>query len=186
MSSEAEKARARESSRRYNARKRERLGLPPAKRYKPSGIDEVEWLMRNRYVDPATGCWEWTGARFNGRYGMVRYKGSYVGAHRVVWLETFGPVPAGLWVLHTCDNPPCFNPAHLWLGTHQENMLDKVAKRRDNSPHSERHPRTRLTAEQVRAIRDDTRSDRIVGLDYGVSANTVWGIQAGKTWRHVS
>lgn len=156
------------------------------RRRKPPGIDEVEWLLQNRRIDPITGCWEWTGARFNGRYGMVRYKGSYVGAHRVMWLETCGPIPDSLGVLHTCDNPPCFNPAHLWLGTPKDNSDDKVAKGRGKAPHSDAHPRTRLTAEQVRAIRADTRSDSVIARDYAVAATTVWNIQARRTWKHLA
>jgi len=89
-------------------------------------------------------CWEWQGSRTGrGRYGNVKVD-SYTNApsHRVAWELTNGPVPEELCVCHRCDNPPCCNPAHLFLGTHQDNMIDKVAKGRQ-SRGEEHSPRTR-------------------------------------------
>lgn len=82
-------------------------------------------------------CWPWTGGRNTDGYGKApRATGSrpigrgYTAAHRVSWAIHFGPVPDGLWVLHHCDNPPCVNPAHLWLGTNLDNIRDRDAKGR--------------------------------------------------------
>jgi hypothetical protein len=84
----------------------------------------------------SSGCWEWQGNRDyrgTGRVGNGTYhKGtsSTVLVHRVAWELTYGPIPAGLFVCHTCDNPPCCNPAHLFLGTQKDNMHDCKLKGR--------------------------------------------------------
>jgi predicted XRE-type DNA-binding protein len=84
-------------------------------------------------------CWPWAGACFTHGYGAARYRGATWVVHRLVWTLTHGPIPPGLFVCHTCDNPPCCNPAHLWLGTIADNNADKVRKGRANTPRGERH-----------------------------------------------
>ncbi len=75
------------------------------------------------YAASATGCWEKTGVRA-GRYGHVRIGGKLVRAHRASWEATHGPIPAGLYVCHRCNNKRCINPDHLYLGTHRQNLID--------------------------------------------------------------
>lgn len=75
-------------------------------------------------------CWLWLGRPTPRGYGQHRWEGKMMRAHRVAWLVSVGPIPAGLFVLHHCDNPPCVNPAHLWLGTHDDNMRDRQEKGR--------------------------------------------------------
>lgn len=77
-----------------------------------------------------TPCVEWQGARTASGYGNRFRHGRYVGAHRIAWEETFGPIPEGLCVLHRCDNRPCINPEHLFLGTKGDNIRDAIAKGR--------------------------------------------------------
>lgn len=72
-------------------------------------------------------CWEWTASRLNRGYGSFA---PGMVAHRVAYEITYGPIPPGLYVMHTCDNPPCSNPRHLRVGTPQENVDDMVAKGR--------------------------------------------------------
>ena len=85
-----------------------------------------------------TDCIEWNGKKDSDGYGRVQYRGpgseqfksKQWFAHRVAWTLTNGPIPKGLCVLHKCDNPPCVNPDHLWLGTKGANMQDKIQKGR--------------------------------------------------------
>lgn len=79
------------------------------------------------------GCEPWTGCRSAAGYGIIQREGRTMRAHRVAWALAYGPIPDGLNVLHRCDNPPCCNPTHLWLGTHADNMRDRGAKGRTAS-----------------------------------------------------
>lgn len=85
-------------------------------------------------IDPFTECWEWIKAKNNYGYGRCNRDGQMWGAHRWYYLETYGELPRDMCVLHTCDNPGCVNPEHLYLGTHSDNMLDMYMK--------DRHPCT--------------------------------------------
>lgn len=77
-----------------------------------------------------SGCMEWQGPRTELGYGRARFDGAPSKAHRVAWILTNGPIPAGLAVCHRCDNPPCCNTSHLFLGTIKDNTRDMVAKKR--------------------------------------------------------
>jgi hypothetical protein len=140
-----------------------------------------------QHVTPRGGdeCWEWQGRRDEG-YGLIRVGGSgtrMVVAHRVSWEIHNGPIPKGKFVLHRCDNKPCCNPGHLFLGTHQDNMDDRNKKKRQ--ARGERHGSAKLTAKNIRAIRRDDRKLREIAEDYNVSMNVISGIKRRATWRHV-
>jgi len=75
-----------------------------------------------------TKCIEWPRARSPEGYGRTWFRGRLDQAHRVAWIKAFGEIPGKLWVLHRCDNPPCINTDHLFLGTHSDNMQDAASK----------------------------------------------------------
>lgn len=102
--------------------------------------------------DPAE-CWEWSRYRRPGGHGQIGRDGKLDGTHRVAWESANGPVPDGMFVLHRCDNPPCCNPTHLFLGDHADNMADMVAKGRGRGVAGTANRNAKLTAEQVAEIR---------------------------------
>ncbi len=87
----------------------------------------------NKFTDfkGDTECWNWLGWKGPNGYGRVSYKGKVLYAHRFSFLINCGDIIDGKQVLHTCDNPACVNPKHLWLGTIKENMQDRDRKKRD-------------------------------------------------------
>ena len=87
------------------------------------------WSKIDRSGGPAT-CWNWISSTFDSGYGQFKVGERNLRSHRVAWEITRGAIPCGLFVLHHCDNRRCCNPAHLWLGTHKENMADMQQKNR--------------------------------------------------------
>lgn len=98
------------------------------------------------YVDQTGECWLWTGSRNHDGYGLFKHPPRGVCAHRYAWELAHGVAPGKRHVLHSCDNPPCVRPSHLFLGDHAINMADMGRKGRTGS-------HAKLTDEQVRAIR---------------------------------
>jgi hypothetical protein len=121
-----------------------------------------------------------------GNYGQVRVAGRSKGAHRLVYELTVGPIPEGLLVLHSCDNPPCCNPAHLRVGTQKENIGDAIERNR--LARGRALPQAKLTEDAVREIRRrsaEGKSQRAVAAEFGVTHDTVGKILRGKRWTHV-
>lgn len=132
-------------------------------------------------------CIEWTGYRDKDGYGSRKWKGKTRLVHRVAWEEEHGPIPPGMKVCHSCDNPPCYNVEHLFLGTHQENMDDRNAKGRCAVAHGEANPNARITQAQVDALRAEyvpKRNGGVVALakKYGISKSQVHNILTGASW----
>lgn len=96
-----------------------------------------------KVVRTSAGCWEFGGARLSSGYGKIALTRSKpVFTHRIAYQEMIGPIPEGMRVLHKCDNPPCCNPAHLFLGSDKDNWLDARAKGR-NYPTPQQTPNYR-------------------------------------------
>jgi hypothetical protein len=144
-------------------------------------------------VKPETGCWEWNLSRDKRNYGIAWLQqgngGSQVAAHRATWILFNGPIPAGMFVCHRCDNPPCCNPSHLFLGTHEDNMADCIAKGRFKPGWvpGERNGRatiTSATAKQIyRAYHLGGTSHRRLAREFGVSRDIVRRIVRGQNWK---
>lgn len=88
------------------------------------------------HVRKEQDCWIWTGARHPFGHGLFMWEGKNQYVHRISWQLHKGPIPDGLYVCHTCDNPPCVNPDHLWIGTCGDNLRDMAAKGRHAKPMS--------------------------------------------------
>jgi hypothetical protein len=114
-------------------------------------------------------------------------------AHRISWEIHFGDIPDGLYVLHTCDNPPCANPVHLFLGTQRDNIDDMLRKGRSAYGHPGRQGEkawmAKLTDDQVREIRSLYEVGRISQLAlarrYGITQTTIGSIVRRATWKHI-
>jgi len=157
---------------------------------------DAERLLAKVPNRPEGACWEWTGPCTRNGYGELdvgsRIDGSYrkVYAHRLSYEVHVGPIPEGMYVCHTCDNRACVNPAHLFIGTQDDNMADAARKGRcpGVSLQGERHPRARLTEGQVLAIRARRaagESERDVAREYGVSPQLVYAIHTRRLWKHL-
>lgn len=130
-----------------------------------------------------TQCIEWAGCRVQGGYGHRRYHGRMTLAHRVAWIEANGPIPDGMIVMHTCDNPPCINVEHLRLGTQRQNVEDMLSKGRRHSSKGERNPKAKLTHDQVIEIRSASGTLQQIADRYGITNANVSKIKKGQTWQ---
>lgn len=133
-------------------------------------------------INPETGCHEWTGCVVGFGYGAMQYLGKKRTTHRLAWEFNFGPIPDGLWVLHKCDNPPCCNPKHLFLGTPKDNVHDSIAKKRRAKDRGTLNPKRVDPATMASILQEyfscEGRVDAIAAK-YGVSHKTILN-NAGK------
>lgn len=136
------------------------------------------------HVDRTAGpdaCWPWTGAHINNGYGQLRVGRQRILAHRLAYTLNVGDIPAGLCVLHTCDNRTCVNPAHLFLGTDGDNIRDAIAKGRLN--------RARLAPDrlrQVRSLHAAGLTNREIVNTTGLSYKVVHCLTSGRTYREAT
>lgn len=138
------------------------------------------------------GCREWLGRKRNARgYGYISLHGKTFATHRVAWTFVNGLIPEGLYVCHQCDNPPCCEPAHLFLGTQFDNMRDcKQKGRLSLPPHAlgELHKDSKLTVAKVRKIRERKESGSSyasLAREFGVAEKSIWKVVHRESWTHV-
>lgn len=142
-------------------------------------------------------CWEWLRSCDSGGYGRFQLNGTNELSHRVAWILMNGPIPElfeGLpsVVCHSCDNPFCCNPGHLFLGNNKINNQDCAFKGRSAGLQrkGERNPKALKTEIEIKAIKRDLQegvlTQKEIGLKYDVSQLTVSAISTGKTWSHVN
>lgn len=151
--------------------------------------DEQERFWSKMVILGADDCWVWQRARDPKGYGRYGVGKKMCFAHRHAYALTFGPIPEGLCCLHKCDNPPCCNPSHLFLGTQADNMRDMFAKNRHPPVQGERHPRAKLTDANVVEIRRLYATGLYIQQEladkYGVHCSIIGFIVNRKIWKHV-
>lgn len=152
------------------------------------------------------GCWNWTRRSKQNGYGVAYFGKERWLAHRAAYSLVKGEIPKGMSVCHSCDNPACINPDHLWLGTHKENMHDSIKKGRASKPpvhvggdhwrlkyphmveHGEDNPNAIMTEEQVIQMRKDYVGgqplDEICAR-YEINRSTMHDYTSGRTWKHL-
>lgn len=152
--------------------------------------DQKERFDEKWMAEPMSGCWLWTAQVDRDGYGRVRIHDSRrwlaARSHRAAWLIYRGPISAGKFVLHACDNPSCVNPDHLTLGTHRDNMSEMRSRNRQAV--GDRVAISRLTSRQVREIRRRLATlerHATIAQDFGVTHRTISDIHLGRTWRHL-
>ena len=138
-------------------------------------------------LDPLV-CWEWKGAVNSNGYGRFVMKDRHLLAHRLSYEFFIGEIPSGHNVCHVCDNRPCVNPHHLWVGTQSENLNDAVTKGRMHRPdtRAELNGNKKLDWPRVAKIREMHAGGAkayIIAIQMGVSPSTIGDIVKCKTWR---
>ena len=143
-------------------------------------------LLSKRRIT-AAGCWEYTGQKRNSDgYGELSVGGHKEMTHRVAFRLYIGSIPPGYYVCHSCDNPSCFNPEHLFLGSAADNARDRELKGRRKARNGEAHPMAKLGAEDVHQIRTCGLPASTVARQYGVTRQMIWRIRSRRNWRYVS
>lgn len=131
-------------------------------------------------------CIEWTGHRDKDGYGDITINRTMLRAHRAAYDVHKGPIPSGLLVRHTCDNPPCINPDHLLVGTNADNMVDR--SERGRAPRGAGNPAAKLTDSEVikiRQFRAEGATYRELAARFGVGESTIGRVVKRTHWKHV-
>ena len=160
-----------------------------SRKLSPATADSFYWPK----VEKGEGCWRWQGRHDASGYGRYDRKGPYVYAHRIAWLFTNGEIPADMDVLHRCDVRDCCNPTHLFLGTHEDNMLDM--RRKGRHTYGEKNMHAKITEDQAKAIMLEYRKDgphkrdpsntKELAAKYGLSVGAVMAVVNGRSWKHL-
>lgn len=140
-----------------------------------------------KFFEKTDGCWIWKGDKQSKGYGRISINSVDTLAHRFAYELYKGPITDGLFVCHTCDNPACVNPDHLWLGTNQDNQIDCASKNRNYKLPwlgGSRHPRAVITEETAKAIKNFDGSNKDAAEKFKVSKSVVSQIRTGQTWKH--
>jgi hypothetical protein len=137
-----------------------------------------------------TECWVWPDCKSKAGYGQFTYQSTRYYAHRAAYEIFCGSIPSGLDILHTCDNPPCCNPAHLWAGTALDNINDMISKgrARRTPARGETSVLAKITAEDVIAIRRmdaEGITHEVIATHFPIARCTVSAICRRSLWKHI-
>lgn len=154
-----------------------------------SAVDLSEPVARlHAYTQRGDGCWLFTGRRVKG-YGVVVVGGRDFPAHRLALIAAGVSVPLDLEACHYCHNRACVNPAHLYVASHRQNLLDTVSAGRNNPPAGERHGHAKLTeadVARIRARRATGERLRSLAWTFGVGEPAISRICRGLSWKGVA
>jgi hypothetical protein len=139
----------------------------------------------NSYIQRTETCWKWLGAKHTSGSGAIRIEGKLYRAPRISYEINKGVIPDGLYVCHTCDNPNCVNPKHLFLGTQIDNMRDMVKKGRQRNKGGDNSTYHKVTSQDVIEIRSRKCSTREYATKFNVHISNIRHIQSGKSWSNV-
>lgn len=161
--------------------------------YERTYIRTPQQRFEEKFIpDPNSGCWLWIGSIDRIGYGQFKFGRQYAPnekAHRTAWKIYRGDIPHGMHVLHSCDVRCCVNPDHLRLGTHQDNMRDKMTRGRHRSVTGIEHHSAKVSDAQVIEMRRKAAvgvGQRALAREYGLAKTTVKAIISRQTWRHVN
>ena len=144
----------------------------------------LEQRLLSRIVKQENGCWQWQGSTMPAGYGHISVSRRMRGTHRVAYELWVGPIPEGLTVMHTCNNPLCCNPAHLCIGTNRQNIQYSGAWGRRAKPYAHKL-RPRDAAEIKWLALNTHKTKAAIGKLYAVDAKTVRDIKKGDTWADI-
>jgi hypothetical protein len=143
------------------------------------------------FIEKGSGpkaCWEWTGGKIATGYGMFHPEPKQsILAHRFAYEQHRGPIPAGQFILHHCDNRSCVNPRHLFCGDQQANVDDMINKGRDRKRGAvgTKNRGAKITEAIVREIRASPTTARVLANRYGVSTSLIHCVRQRRTWKHI-
>lgn len=156
------------------------------------------WKKVNKGTD--NECWVWNARKNHDGYGEFWYNNHTVKAHRMSWLLHNGLIPDDKCILHRCDNPPCVNPKHLWIGSLKDNTRDMISKSRQNfvgdfrhlprnDYHGEDRSNAKLNDEKVMLMRrlhkKSGLSTRKLAKMFSIGKSVAWSVIAQSRWKHI-
>lgn len=155
--------------------------------YKVSNYTLLKELLKT--IPQDNSCMEWPRSKVSFGYGQLRIADRRIQVHRMAYILMVGEIPDGLCVLHQCDNPPCFRPSHLFLGTKPDNTQDCIAKGRARKANGSRVNTSKLTEPQViemRQLHANGWTESMLVTKFGVRQTTVNRIVRRLYWKHLA
>jgi len=152
-------------------------------------LKSISEHMKNYQID-SNGCWIFGGYHDKNGYGVFTHgRGKQLRAHRASFEFHHGGLNAEMLVCHSCDNPSCINPNHLFTGTHKDNTQDMIKKGRMANQKGSKHPSAKLNEEQIYFIKNQRlRGEKLkdIAIQFNVSFQAISSICRGKSWNHIN